>query len=227
MTAAESLSQHWFGSGTGIMAWCQSGSKPLPETASYIRHWRELSWCARHHMVTNTQIFRFLIITDAGAQLKSLECFWWNRWVSQLRVLLTACCELAVDYNTLSEVLYVFERKMWYIIIHAPYNLIVVFWHISNIPPVISQSQICDNIPTFCIAAIFVEYRYNCYTRQLPGCYNLWANICCSGCSSLGQKLLWKGTILRHYYESSMSKTSRMGLCILLNDIIMNYHKPW
>ena len=45
-----------------------------------------------------------------------------------------ACRELAVDYNTLLEVMYVFEHKMIYISIHAPYTRIVVFWHISNIP---------------------------------------------------------------------------------------------
>ena len=38
---------------------------------------------------------------------------------------------------------------------------IVVFWHISNIPPMISQSEISCNTPTFYIAALFVKY---CYT---------------------------------------------------------------
>ena len=56
-----------------------------------------------------------------------------NRRVSLMRVLLVACRELVVDYNTLREVLYVFEHKI-YISIHAPYTRIVVFWHISNIP---------------------------------------------------------------------------------------------
>ena len=73
------------------MAWCQSGSKLLTETASYMRHKREMSWCAiyRHHMVTNTQTFRILIITDAGAQLKTfwnvfdgIDEFRWYRRVS-------------------------------------------------------------------------------------------------------------------------------------------------
>ena len=39
-----------------------------------------------------------------------------------------------VDYETLREMLYVFEHKMWYIVIHIPYTGIVVFWHISYIP---------------------------------------------------------------------------------------------
>ena len=54
-----------------------------------------------------------------------------------------------------------FEHKTQYLLIRAPYTRIVVFWHISNIPPMISQSQINCNTPTFYIAAIFVKY---CYT---------------------------------------------------------------
>ena len=54
-----------------------------------------------------------------------------------------------------------FEHKTQYLLIRAPYTRIVVFWHISNIPPMISQSQISCNTPTLYIAAIFVRY---CYT---------------------------------------------------------------
>ena len=35
----------------------------------------------------------------------------------------------------LCKVLYVFEHKTQYLLIHAPYTCIVVFWQISNIPP--------------------------------------------------------------------------------------------
>ena len=52
------------------------------------------------------------------------------------------------------------EHKTQYLLINAPYIHIVVFWHIGNVPPMISQSQICYNTTTFCIAAIFVKYRY-------------------------------------------------------------------
>ena len=81
--------------------------------------------------------------------------------VSQMRTSLAACRELALDYNTHPKLLHVFEHKMKYVLIHAPYTRIVIFWHISNIPPMISESQICCNIATFCIIAIFVKY---CYT---------------------------------------------------------------
>ena len=54
----------------------------------------------------------------------------------------------------------------------APYTRIVVFWHISNMPSMISQSQISCNTPTFCIAAIFVKY---CYTTDSCS-NNLWTN---------------------------------------------------
>ena len=72
-----------------------------------------------------------------------------------------ACRELALDYNTYPLLQHVFEHKTEYVLIHDPYARIVVFSHISNIPPMISESQICCNIATFCIAAIFVKY---CYT---------------------------------------------------------------
>ena len=38
---------------------------------------------------------------------------------------------------------------------------IVIYWHISNITPMISQRQISCNTPMFCIAAILMKY---CYT---------------------------------------------------------------
>ena len=31
--------------------------------------------------------------------------------------------------------IYVFEHKMQYLLMHAPYTRIEVFWQISNIPP--------------------------------------------------------------------------------------------
>ena len=43
--------------------------------------------------------------------------------------------------------LYVFDHKTWYILIHAPHTPIVVFWDIGNIPPRVSYSQICYNTP--------------------------------------------------------------------------------
>ena len=56
-----------------------------------------------------------------------------------------------------------FEHKTLYLLIRAPYTRIAVFWHISIILPMISQSQINRNTPTFCVAAIFVKY---CYTTS-------------------------------------------------------------
>ena len=87
--------------------------------------------------------------------------FHFNRWVWQMQALLVAFCELTVNYNTLPEVLYAFQHKMEYILIYAPSTHIVGFWHINNIHPMISNSQICYNTPTFCIVAIFfVKYCY-------------------------------------------------------------------
>ena len=86
-----------------------------------------------------------------------------NRRVSQMRAFLAACHELAVDHNTLPEVLYVSEHKTWYILIHAPYTRIVVLCHINHIRPMISYSQFCNNNSPFCTTAIFVKY---CYTTD-------------------------------------------------------------
>ena len=66
--------------------------------------------------------------------------------------------EPAGSYDKTTRTAVCFEHKMQYLLIHAPYTRIVVFWHISNIPPMISQSQISCNTPTFYIAAIFVKY---------------------------------------------------------------------
>ena len=44
----------------------------------------------------------------------------------------------AESYNRLLEVLYVFEHKTQYPLVHDPYTSIVVFWHISKMPSYIS-----------------------------------------------------------------------------------------
>ena len=69
--------------------------------------------------------------------------------------------EPAGSYDNATRTAICFEHKTQYLLIRAPYTLIVVFWHISKIPPMIGQSQISCNTPTFCIATIFVKY---CYT---------------------------------------------------------------
>ena len=72
-----------------------------------------------------------------------------------------ACREPAGSYDKTTWTAICFEHKTQYLLIRAPYTRIVVFWHISNIPPMISQSQISCNTPTFYIATICVKY---CYT---------------------------------------------------------------
>ena len=72
-----------------------------------------------------------------------------------------ACRGPAGSYDKTTRTAICFEHKTQYLLIRAPYTHIVVFWHISNIPPMISQSQISCNTLMFYIAAIFVKY---CYT---------------------------------------------------------------
>ena len=72
-----------------------------------------------------------------------------------------ACREPAGSYDKTTRTAICFEHKTQYLLIRAPYTRIMVFWHISNIPAMISQSQISCNTPTFYITTIFVKY---CYT---------------------------------------------------------------
>ena len=51
-----------------------------------------------------------------------------NRHVSQMRVPLVAYREPEGSYSRLLELLFVFEHKTQYTLIHAPYGRIVVFW---------------------------------------------------------------------------------------------------
>ena len=60
-----------------------------------------------------------------------------------------SCRETAGSFDKTTRAAICFEHKPQYILIRAPYTRIVVFWHISNIPPMISQSQISCNTPTF------------------------------------------------------------------------------
>ena len=53
-----------------------------------------------------------------------------------------ACREPAGSYDKTTRTAICFEHKTQYLLIRAPYTRFVVFWHISNIPPMISQSQI-------------------------------------------------------------------------------------
>ena len=55
-----------------------------------------------------------------------------------MQVRLAACREPAGKLWQLCKVLYVFEQKKQYILIHAPFTRFVVFWHIGNVSPMIS-----------------------------------------------------------------------------------------
>ena len=50
-----------------------------------------------------------------------------------------------------------FQYQTQYILIHAPYTRVVAFWHISNIPPRFSLSEIRYTTPMFYIMAIFMK----------------------------------------------------------------------
>ena len=83
-------------------------------------------------------------------------CFWYNTphmstwWMMHTLSYVPLChCVILVTPLTidsfhrcgrqLCEVLYVFEqKKTQYLLIHAQFTRIVIFWHIGNVPPMIS-----------------------------------------------------------------------------------------
>ena len=54
-----------------------------------------------------------------------------------MRAPLAACREPAGKLWQPCKLLYVFEHETQYLLIHAPFICIVVFWHIGNVPPTI------------------------------------------------------------------------------------------
>ena len=61
-----------------------------------------------------------------------------NRFVSQMQAPLVACHEPAGKLWQLCKVLYVFEHKTQYLLIHAPFTSIMIFSHIGTVPTMIS-----------------------------------------------------------------------------------------
>ena len=68
-----------------------------------------------------------------------------------------SCREPAGSYDKTTRTAIRFEHKTQYLLIRVPFTRIVVFWHITNLPPppppppppMISQSQISCNTPRF------------------------------------------------------------------------------
>ena len=101
-----------------------------------------------------------------------------------------ACREPAGSYDKTTRTAICVEHKTQYLLIRAPYTRIVVFRHISNVPPMISQSQISCNTPTF-----YYIYLWNIAIQPAVGCYNSWANLRCSGCYPLGENYCETGLL--------------------------------
>ena len=136
-----------------IMAWCRSGDKPLSEPM--------MVTLFRHQCITRLQWVKGTspqcVSKGVTANCKPLimdQSHGYGRHQA-------ACREPAGSYDKTTQTAICFEHKTQYLFIRAPYTRIVVLWHISNIPPMIPQSQISCNTPTLYIAAIFVRY---CYT---------------------------------------------------------------
>ena len=89
----------------------------------------------------------FKVACTAQGQYLNQCQFIVNKRVSEMRAPLVTHREPVGVQNRQQSVLYVFAYKTKNILIHDPHTHIVLFWHISNIPPRISWSQICYNTP--------------------------------------------------------------------------------
>ena len=127
-------------------------------------------------------------------------CRWSNGLVSQMRAPLAACREPRGKLWHLCKVLYDFEHKTQYLLIHAPYTRIVRRVKFVSIPPHSVQQH----------------YLWNIALQPAVGCYNLWANIRCSGCSPLGEISLWNVTI-----ALLMTQTQcKLRYCMFIHTVI-------
>ena len=108
--------------------------------------------CVKKCHDSNIMTVNKLVIQEDKASIDQSHRYWRPQ---------AACREPAGSYDKTTRTAICFDHKTQYLLIRAPYTRIVVFWHISNITPMIWQSQLSCNTPTFYIAAIFVKY---CYT---------------------------------------------------------------
>ena len=102
-----------------------------------------------------------------------------------------ACREPAGSYDKTTRTAICFEHKTQYLLIHAPYTRIVVFWHISNLPPLFRRVKLVVIPPRF----IEQQYLWNIAIQPAVGCYKPWANLRCSGCYPLGEKYCETGLL--------------------------------
>ena len=56
------------------------------------------------------------------------------------------------------------------------------------------------------------------------GCYNLWANIRCSGCSALGEKSLWNRTIPKGRFDLLLVSINHDNMVELNDSFARRYH---
>ena len=114
-----------------------------PRSRSWVRSKVKVTYCTQYP--TNALPFRFTSIDQSHRYGRHQA----------------ACRKPEGSYDKTTQTAICFEHKAQYLLIRAPYTRIVAFWHISNIPPMISQSETSCNTLMLYIATIFVRY---CYT---------------------------------------------------------------
>ena len=141
----------------------------------------------------------------------------YNRHVSHMRAPLVACGEQVGRLRQLCNVLHVFEHKTQYILTHASFTRIVVFWLIGNVlPNDFVESKIVVIPPRF----VYQQYFRNIAIKPAVGCYNSWANLGCSSCSPLGEIFLWNGTIRKTVLVSYFDRAQDISIIIWLIQLL-------
>ena len=74
-----------------------------------------------------------------------------------------------------------------------------ILTYISNIPHKFRRFKFAIIPPCFA----YQQYLWNIALQPSAGCYNVWADLRCSGCSPLGEKSLWNGTIAAFHHDFS------------------------
>ena len=113
----------------------------LPPSAAYMRQWpgsalvQVMACRLSLELMPLTHGFFCHCQHTNPSSFAMIRQFSRKRLVPQMRAPLAACREPAGKLWLLCRVLYVFEHKTQYLLIHAPFTCIVVFWYFSNMPP--------------------------------------------------------------------------------------------
>ena len=127
-----------------------------------------------------------------------------------------ACREPAGSYDKTTRTAICFEHKTQYLltsVLHIP-----ALWYFGTsviYPPWFRIVKLVVIPPRF----IQQQYLWNIAIQPAVGCYNPWANLRCSGCYPLGEKLLWNRSIVWGVHWSTVDQQCRALMCYLIGEV--------